>query len=444
MVRGVLTASFALAAVVVAGLLGSARSEASSAPAAVTAQAPQLSQLLGVVETKLARVDSQTLLALPGKGIPVGSGGCAPRQGGTACWSVPPWTVSPDATQLAIARNDASSLRLVDARRMRVAADIRLDGGAVGALAWLTGGRVLALQEVASERQRLIAVDLAKKRMVARRALGGSVLRLGRTARELVILLAPAQAIGPARIAVADRQGAVRFVRLERILAGSKLLGTGSDHRVDSRLPGLAVDPQGRRAFVVDKSLAAEIDLRSLAVSYHTPERPAPFLGRLRNWLEPAAQAKQVSGYVRSARWLGGDLLAVSGTDTDQTATQPVGLLVIDTRSWNIQTIERRATSFVVAGDFLLATGSSWDPATSKTTGIGIAAYGFDGQSRFQLFDGESAWVAQVYGGRAHVGISGQGTPLQIVDLTAGRVVGARRPPLPWLVQGVASGWWEG
>jgi hypothetical protein len=444
MVRGVLTASFALAAVVVAGPLGSAPSEASSAPAAVAAQAPQLSQLLGVVDGTLVRVDSETLRALSGKGIAVGSGGCAPRQGGTACWSVPPWTVSPDATQLAIARNDASSLRLVDARRMRVTADMRLDGGAVGALAWLTGRRVLALQEVASERQRLIAVDIAKRRIVARRALGGSVLRLARAARELLILLAPAQAIGPARIAVADSQGAVRFVRLERILAGSKLLGTGSDHRVDSRLPGLAVDPQGRRAFVVDRSLTAEIDLRSLTVSYHTLERSASFLGRLRNWLEPAAQAKQVSGHVRSARWLGGDLLAVSGTDTEQTATQPVGLLVVDTRSWNIRTIERRATSFVVAGDLLLATGSSWDPATSKTTGIGIAAYGFDGQNRFQLFDGESAWVAQVYGGRAHVGISGQEAPLQIVDLAAGRVVGERRPPLPWLVQGVAAGWWEG
>ncbi|MBA2460706.1 MAG: hypothetical protein H0V45_02880 [Actinobacteria bacterium] len=327
---------------------------------------------------------------------------------------------------------------------MRVTADIRLGGGAVGALAWLTGGRVLALQEVASERQRLIAVDLAKTRVASRRALGGSVLRLGRTARELVILLAPAQAIGPARIAVADRQGAVCFVRLERILAGSKLLGTGSDHRVDTRLPGLAVDAQGRRAFVVDRSLAAEIDLKSLAVSYRTLERPASFIGGLRNWLEPAAQAKQVSGHMRAAGWLGGDRLAVSGTDTEQTGTQPAGLLVIDTRRWNIQTIERRATSFVVAGNLLLATGGSWDPATSKTIGIGLAAYGFDGESRFRLFDGESAWLAQIYSGQAYVGMSGQEGPLQIVDLTAGRVVSERRPPLPWLVQGVASGWWEG
>jgi len=443
MFRTMLAASLGLVVVVAAGFVGSARSEASSARTAIAAPAPELTQLTAIVDAGLVRVDSETLRPL-GKRIPVGSGGCAPRQGGTACWSVPPWTVSPDAAQLAVARNDASSLRLVDVRRMRVTADVRLDGGAVGALAWLASGRVLALQEVDSERQRLVAIDLTGRRVVAHRALGGSVVRLGRTARELVMLLAPAHAIGPARIAVADRQGAVRFVRLERIVAGSKLLGTGSDHRVDARLPGLAVDPQGRRAFVVDKSLVAEIDLRTLAVAYRTLERPASLLGRLWNWLEPAAEAKQVSGHVRSARWLGGDLLTVSGTDTEQTGARPVGLLLINTRSWSIRTIDREATSFVVAGNLLLATGTSWDAATSKTTGMGIAAYGFDGEERFQLFDGESAWMAQVYGGRAYVGISGQDERLRIVDLSAGSVVGERPLPLPWLVQGVASGWWEG
>jgi len=443
MFRTMLAASLGLVVVVAAGFVGSARSEASSARAAIAAPAPELTQLTAIVEAGLVRVNSETLRPL-GKRIPVGSGGCAPRQGGTACWSVPPWTVSPDAAQLAVARNDASSLRLVDIRRMRVTADVRLDGGAVGALAWLASGRVLALQEVDSERQRLVAIDLTGRRVVARRALGGSVVRLGRTARELVMLLAPAQAIGPARIAVADRQGAVRFVRLERIVAGSKLLETGSDHRVDARLPGLAVDPQGRRAFVVDKSLVAEIDLRTLAVSYQTLERPASLLGRLWNWLEPAAEAKQVSGHVRSARWLGGDLLAVSGTDIEQTGARPVGLLVFNTRSWSVRTIDDEATGFVVAGNLLLATGMSWDAATSKTTGMGIAAYGFDGEERFQLFDGESAWVAQVYGGRAYVGISGQDERLRIVDLSAGSVVGERLLPLPRLVRGVASGWWEG
>lgn len=422
-----------LAAAATSGFVGSAPPEASSAPPEIAASASELPQLLGVVQGRLVRVDSETLQPLPGKGIAVGSGGCAPRQGGTACWTVPPWTVSPDATQLAVVRNDGSALRLVDARRLRVTADVRLGGGPVGALAWLAGGRALALQEAGSERQRLIAVDLVKRRVAARRALGGSVLRLARTTRELVVLVAPAQAIGPARIAVAGPRGTLRSVRLDSILAGSKLLGTGSDHRVDARLPGLAVDPQGRRAFVVAQSVAAEVDLRTLAVSYHTLEPPRSLLVRLRDWLEPAAHAKQASGYVRLTRWLGGDVLAVSGTDTEQLdRTRPAGLLLVDTRGWTVRTVDGRTTGFQVAGDLLLATGES-----------GLAAYGFDGGKRYELFEGERTWLAQVYGGRAYVGAAGQ-EPLRIVDLAAGRVVGERPSPLPWLVQGVAAGWWEG
>jgi hypothetical protein len=246
------------------------------------------------------------------------------------------------------------------------------------------------------------------------------------------MLLAPAQAIGPARIAVADSRGAVRFVRLERILAGSKLLGTGSDHRVDARLPGLALDPQSRRAFVVDKGVAAEIDLRTLAVSYHTLERPASFLSRPWNRLGPLAPAKQVRGHVRQAHWLGNSLLAFSGTDTDQSRMQPAGLLVADAHEWSVRTIDRDATSFEVAGDALLAMGER----------IGLAAYGFDGGKRFQQFDGRQAWLAQVYGGRAYVGISGEQT-LRVIDLTAGSVVATQEQPLPWLLLGDGGGWYE-
>lgn len=407
------------------------------------ASPPQLSQLLGFANGSLVRIDPQSLQPLPGNGIRVGSGGCAPRSGGTACWSIPPWTVSPNGHGLAVVRNDAASLQLVDVDRMRVTANIRIAGGAIGALAWLTPRRLLALQEIPGERQQLLVVDLATRRVVARQALGSSVRQLVSTARELVMLLAPAQSIGPARIAVADRQGRVRFVRLPRILAGSKLLGRGSSHRVDARGPGLAVDPQGRRAFVVDKGLAAEIDLESLAVSYKTLERKASLLSRLWNWLEPAAAAKQVSGHAREVRWLGGGLLALSGTDTEAGRTQPAGLLLVDTGDWKVRTLDRNAMTFQVGDDALLAMGSSWDAAAGRPTGMGLAAYGFDGGKRFQLFDGQQAWVARVYGGKAYVGVSGQ-DELHIVDLTSGSVVATRPQQLPWLLLGGGAGWWGG
>ena len=445
MFRALLAALVGFAALAVSGAGGVAGSEASSTPAknAAAPAPPQLSRLLGFADATLVGIDPESLRPLSGKGIPVGSGGCAARQGGTACWSVPSWTASPDGQKLAIARNDASSLRLVDVGRMRVTANIRVGGGAIGALAWLMPGRVLAVQEQPGERQRLLAVDLVKQRVAARQSLGGSVQRLARTPDELVMLLAPAQAISPARIAVADRRGGVRFVRLARILAGSKLLGTGSDHRVEVQLPGLAADSDRHLAFVVTESLVAEIDLRSLAVSYHTLDREASFLSRLRNWLEPAASAKQVSGHARDVRWLGGTLLAFSGTDTDQSQMRPAGLFVADARSWNVRRIDPGATGFEVAGDVLLATGGSWDPEQERTSGIGLAAYGFDGGKRFQLFDGQQAWLAQVYGGRAYVGTSGQ-EALRIVDLANGTVVATRQQPLPWLLLGGGAGWWGG
>jgi len=439
--RAFVAALLGVAAVAIPG--GFAGPGASSSLTTGAPSPPQLSQLLGVANASLVRVDPQSLQPLPGNAIRVGSGGCAPRSGGTACWGIPPWTVSPNGQGLAVVRNDAASLLLVDVDRMRVTASIRPGGGAVGALAWLTPRRLLALQEMPGERQRLLTVDLATRRVAARQALGGSVQQLASTARELVMLLAPAQSIGPTRIAVADRQGRVRVVQLPRILAGSKLLGTGSNHRVDARLPGLGVDPQGRRAFVVDKGLAAEIDLESLAVSYESLERKASLLSRIWNWLEPAAAAKQVSGHAREARWLGGGLLAVSGTDTEAGRTQPAGLLLVDTGDWRVRTIDRNAMTFQLAGDALLATGSSWDAAAGRTTGMGLAAYGFDGGKRFHLFDGRQAWVARVYGGRAFVGLPGQ-DELHIVDLTSGSILATRPQQLPWLLLGSGSGWWGG
>ena len=325
---------------------------------------------------------------------------------------------------------------------MRITTSVSVGGGGIGALAWLAPTTLLAVQETAGERQRLLALDLLERTVSRRTSLGGSVQRLARTRTELVMLVARAQAIGVATIAVADRRGVVRSVRLERILAGSKLIGTGADHRVDSRLPALAVDPAGRRAFVIADNQAAEIDLRTLAVSYHTLKARTSFLSRLWSWLEPAAAAKQTNGYFREARWLGGDLLAISGSDTRQGRTTPTGLRIADTRGWSVRVIDREAVSFEVVGDILLALASSASPP-DRPTGPGLVGYGFDGRARFQLFDGQRAWLALVHGGRAYIGLVGQeAEPLRIVDLASEQMVGTREAPLPWLLLGAGSGWW--
>src|SRR3970040_2402838 len=136
MFRASVGASLGLLAVATLGVVGSAQPEARSSPATIAAPAPQLSRLVGFIDARLVLVNPETLRSLPGKGIAVGSGGCASRQGGSACWSNPPWTVSPDGARLALARNDLSSLQVVDAGRLRVTASVRLSGGPIGALAW--------------------------------------------------------------------------------------------------------------------------------------------------------------------------------------------------------------------------------------------------------------------------------------------------------------------
>lgn len=405
-----------LAALLVAAVAG-------SGIAAAAASAP----LLGLISvspdsTRLVSMNPDTLMRRGGNAIDVGSGGCAARAGGQACWTAPPWTFSPERRLVAFARNErlgVRSLRLVDVERMRVSANVPLSGDPVGALAWPAPGRLLALQED-SGTQVLLAVDLETRRMTARRRLGGAVETLARTPNGLVLLVAPAGAIGPARLVVADSRAAVRSLVLTRMVAGLKVLGTAR-HAVDHRSPGLAVDPEGRRAFVVAPRLVAEVDLTSLAVAYHE-------LGSR----EPAALTKTTTGFWRRAQWLGGGLLAVSGSDSESIRTRPAGLLVVDTRSWRVRTLDRDASHFVREGDLLLATGS-----------VGLTAYGLDGAKRFAVFDGIQAFVAEVYDGRAYVWVRGQ-EPLRIVDLMSGDVVGERRALLPHLLDGIAGSWWEG
>ena len=127
---------------------------------------------------------------------------------------------------------------------------------------------------------------------------------------------------------------------------------------------------------------------------------------------------------------------------TEDGRYQPAGLHVIDAREWTIRTLDREATGFELADDSLLATGWRWDSSAEREIGIGVVAYGI-GEERFRLFDGEHAWIAQVYGGRAYVGLASAQDRLRIVDVTRGSVMGLREPLLPELLLGAGSGWWD-
>src|SRR4051794_17875450 len=352
---------------------------------------PLLAVLPSRVPLQLARVDPATLRVRGSTRVEVGYMGCAPRQGGRACWSIPPW--SRLGGRLAVARNRTDavrSIRVIDASGPRLRADIPLTGGPVGLVAWVGPERLLAIQEVCcDERQQLLTIDARRRGILAAVPLGGTVLRVARTPHELVTLVAPPNAIGVSRLDVAGGDGIVRTVALDRLRAGVQLTDTLA-YEVRERVPGLAVDPDGRRAFVVAAGLVAEVRLADLAVAYHRPARQVSALERVREWLEPVAEAKTTSGFVSTAAWAGDGRLAVAGS----------GLSLLDTRRWRVRVIDPRASEVRVAGERLLASGSN----------AGLRAYGLDGRRRFRLFGGRPAWVSEVYGGRAYVEFPGEDT----------------------------------
>jgi hypothetical protein len=210
----------------------------------------------------------------------------------------------------------------------------------------------------------LVVVDAAKRQLIARRQVAGRIADSGRLPDRLVLLLSPRETIGPARLIIVDADGRMSAVPLDRIYAGIDLDGVGGDGIGHGRGPGLAIDPERNRAYVVGEGEpVAEIDLEQMEVTYSLAE-PVSLLERFHNWLEPTAEAKGVSGPFRHARWLGGDLLAVSGYN-DETYIDasgkwhyegtPAGLNLIDTRDWSVQTIDEGVDSFWLVADALVA-----------------------------------------------------------------------------------------
>ena len=93
-----------------------------------------------------------------------------------------------------------------------------------------------------------------------------------------MLLLGRPASIGPARVAVVDAGGRVRTVSLPGIAAGFQEPADWDKVGASSRRaqPGLAVDPDGRRAFVVGAGdPLAVVDLRTRLAPDRAPARAA-------------------------------------------------------------------------------------------------------------------------------------------------------------------------
>jgi hypothetical protein len=372
----------------------------------------------GRYSAQLLRVDRQTLAPVRSRRVGLGENPGA-------------WALSPDGKRLAIGSERALGLRIVDLRRMRKVADVRTRNGLILTAAWLTPNRIVGVEETG-----LFVVDPVARRLLRSASLGGYPVGAERVGNALVLLLSPVDAVGTARLAVVDADGNVRSVALDRILAGSRIpVGEPNAPVGEAWRPGLAVDAVGGRAFVVGGGAPiAEVELATLAVRYHDLARPASLLGRLRNWLEPEAQAKgPVAGSWRTARWLGGDKLAFTGEDgralgggkVDVTAA---GLTLVNTSSWSAETLDEGANGIAFAAGTLMATRQGFEVGP----GIGLLGFDRDGARRFHLLGEARLAIVGTLDERVFVDDESK---VRAADLRRGRLVRAPRE-VPQLLVG--------
>jgi hypothetical protein len=368
------------------------------------------------------------------------------------------WSVSPDRSLAVIGDGNGNGLvQVVDLGAMRSLGTVEVGPGAtLVASAWLGPRRVAAVlggTAGPADSVEVAVLDPVARRVLARRTVAGQVRAVGHLPGGLVLLLSPARGIGPVRLAVIAGPGTVRTVTLGRVSAGFKPPKVeGPDAVGHQRGAGLAVDPAGRRAFVVAPGApVAEVGLGDLEVAYHALERPASPLDRLRQWLLPAAQAKAVRGPWRQARWVGGGLLAVASGEA-RVAHDAGGELVqregiagvelVDTARWRAYDLHANASMVGYQGGRLLLSGGTWysDATSSVSRGVGLTVYGPGDRRPLHLLGRQFVQDVTVRGDLAYAWLTREQTSgYAVVDLRSGKTLHTGDSDPPILLLGAAS-----
>jgi hypothetical protein len=391
--------AIALALAVVAAGLAAAR-PSHTEPAFSVPAVEHAKPLFGIAgewrDQKLVRLDPRSLRPLPGPKLEIFNG-------------VTAWAFSPNRSRLALgtacqAGISLGTLQLVDVRPMRPVGCFAI--GDLRAIAWPTPNRLLA---VAHSPLQVVLIDARARRIIRRTPLDGVWLSAARAGDRLLVLTGRSFA-EPERLVVVDMRGSVGAVDVQ------------APHASD-----FVVDPEGRRAYLVSGATVAEVDLDNLSVAYHELHERRSLFGRVLAWLVPSAQAKELHREMRRTLWVGDGLIASFGSDvtTDgrRFTSVPVGLRLIDTRTWTVRMVDEQVGFALLAGDVLLAAGAKE---------IGLVAYELNGTKRYQLFRGRSLAPVESYQGKAWIEV-GRPAP-QVLDVRTGRVIGPRRAPLPTLL----------
>jgi hypothetical protein len=333
--------------------------------------------------------------------------------------------LAPEGDLAAVGGSEQGVIQLVDLKRMRPLRTVELGAGEfVERLHWARPDLLLA--SLGGLPSQAVAVDPTTGTLLSSKGLGGTMVASWPAGDALAFLVAPTEGIGPARVARFDGSS-VSSVELGEIQVGYHSEGeTSEDFRTRQQIPGFAVDPSGTRALVVPAgNRVAEVDLATMDVTYHDLAEPVSLLGRLRSWLEPAAEAKLMDGPGRSAVWLPNGLVAVSGVDYstngDTLEADFVGLSLIDPADWSVNQVSDLPGSVAFREGALL--GSAWEEGSDHQM---LEVFGPDGELRFRL-DREGVDFSQTSGGYLYAS-SYDGTRWEIIDLGTGELVAEAQP----------------
>ena len=259
------------------------------------------------------------------------------------------WSFSPDRKRLA-ASDCNGRLRFLAVPSLKVLGKVQATSRLwdAASLTWLTPTRLLAVDRAGGGVSSLLVIDTTKRALIRRVDLGGVVSARAIAGRRMVLLVAPFDSLGPARVVVAGSDGTTRSATIDAITAGTHFSPfDGAGPAGEMSIPGFTVDPSGT-AFVVGADLkVAAVDLTTMNVTYHGPTRTV---------------TKLLTGTTRIAAWLGGGKVAVSGSDFAGDASvpaRPFGLHVLDTSTWKYTTLDTTATGLVADGSTIFTSAPS-------------------------------------------------------------------------------------
>ncbi|HEX8085341.1 MAG TPA: hypothetical protein VF529_13700 [Solirubrobacteraceae bacterium] len=305
------------------------------------------------------------------------------------------WSYSPDGRQVAVGTGGQGlGIHVYDVERMRLVRAIRT-GIAAEALGWLEPRRLVA----ALQSGEIVVTDPRSGRVITRhrpRAGDGVCFAegdaSGSAAGGLAILLG-ARPSRPARLLLVATDGDVRTVALP----------AGGRWACDRA--GLALEPGGRRAFVLERDgSVAEVDLAGMRATFHRLSGDP---------LKPAS--------ARRLAWLGDGRLVASGRPT---RGRPPGVSVIDSAEWTNRTLDPDARTVTVAAGLALTYDGVEVDLGGR--GSGLTAYDASGRRRFRVLAGKQVDFVHAAPGAA---FAQSAATLRRVDLESGEVGKARRVP---------------